>query len=159
MAAASYTPNVFPSVNLAQAIVRDIAPYLLAAMQEDLAREFARKIRHETLSADDYEIIEAVCSVPVWKAFRRKMRELETVREGEAFADGANAKRVSRPTKHKNADYFEAVEEHSIQCHPSGGFVAGSGLHWRPVEDKEYIGDCPIDKGVKRKRLVRHEED
>jgi hypothetical protein len=147
------------SVTMARSIVGSIASHLLAAMHIDVARELAMKIKLGTFSRDDYEIVQAACSASVYRQFKRNMRELEMVREGEAFSDGARDKRKSIQAKHKDEDYFEAVAEHAAQCNRSGGFVAGSRLHWRPADDEERAGDSSLEQGVKRKRLVRPNDE
>jgi hypothetical protein len=148
------------SVDLAQNIVRDIASSLLAAMARDLAKETARKIKNGTFTDDDYTIVKACCSTPVYRKFKRDMSLLETVREGEQIAAAvSDAKRVSKQAKHKDADYLEAVAEHAALCHPQGGFLAGSRMHSRPAQDVAVATDSNADRGIKRRRLVRNEED
>ena len=147
------------SVTMARSIVGSIASHLLAAMHIDVARELASKIRFGTFSRDDYEIVQATCSASVYRQFKGNMRELEMVRDGESFSDGVSDKRHSLQARHKDQDYFEAVAEHAAQCNRSGGFVAGSRLHWRPVDDEERAGDSSLECGVKRKRLVRPNDE
>ena len=155
------TATRFPmSFTLARTIIRDIAPALLSAMALDLARGLARKIKKATFDRDDYEIIKAVCSGPAYRKFKRDMANLETVREGESIAEEvSSAKRVSKRAAHKDAAYLDAVADHASRCHPRGGFLAGSRLHWRPVEDEEHDGDCHVERVVKRKRLVRPDDE
>ncbi len=145
---------------LARAIIRDIAPSLIGAMSLDLVRGLARKIKNGTFERDDYEIVKAVCSGPGYRKFKRDMENLETVREGESIAANvSDEKRVSKRAAYTDAAYLEAVADHASRCHPRGGFLAGSRLHWRPVEDEEHADDCSVEKGVKRKRLVRPNDE
>ncbi len=149
-----------PSVTLARKIVRDIASSLLGAMPVELARNIAGKIKNGTFADDDFTIVKHACSGQVWRKFKKEMSLLETVREGESIAaDVSDEKRVSKRAKHKDADYLEAVTEHAAQCHPRGGFIAGSRLHWRPAEDEQCSGDSHLERAVKRKRLVRPNEE
>lgn len=151
---------VSASTTLSEMIVGRIRAFLMTCtMSMDLGDEFLDKIKNGTFENDDYKIVKAACSSSAYKKFKKNMSLLETVREGEIFSNGAKDKRQRLPARHRDQDYFEAVEEHTAQCNPNGGFLAGSRLHWRPVEDEERSGDSHLERAVKRKRIARPDSE
>jgi len=74
---------------------------------------------------------------PESEEYESESEEYETESEEyESESEEIIPKRTIRKPKHKNEAYFNACNEHQKQCHPRGGFIAGSGRHY----DRRYDG-------------------
>lgn len=58
----------------------------------------------------------------------------DEISDEEAFLEMLRQENRNVPAKNKA--YYKACKDHQKQCHPRGGFIKGSGLHY----DRRYHG-------------------
>jgi len=124
------------SFNLASSIGEKILVLLLQEqhMDKTQARALVARFVTDSCTREDMRLIRTVAkknSASTWNSLKTMIAALDTVRSGEVFVqDKKSTKRVSVKTTHKDTAYVRAASAHKAECHPRGGFVKGSGLHY-----------------------------